>query len=75
MDSDVASNKTKRNFAKFLQDFTNTAYFFHSVNSLTLHCAHKQSFIAIIIGDNNIYYKSDIGNRSIKTILSDNDNR
>ena len=47
-DSAVASNKTKKDFVKLLQDFTNIVYFFDSANSLTLHSMHKQSFIAII---------------------------
>ena len=46
-DSAVASNKTKRDFLKLQQDYMDTVYFFHSANSLTLHCVHKESFIAI----------------------------
>ena len=48
--SAVASNNTKRDFVILQQDFMDmdTEYFFHSANSLTLHCMHKQSFIAII---------------------------
>ena len=43
----MASNKTKTDFAKLQQDFMNTVHFFHTTNKLTLHCAHKQSFIVI----------------------------
>ena len=41
-----------------------TVYFF-PLRQLTEfeHCVRKKWFIAIIMGDDKIYYKSDIGNR------------
>ena len=66
MDSAVALNIKKRDVFKLQQHFMDTLYFFHSANSLTLNTVQlciKNRLSPEFIGDNKMYYKSDIGNR------------
>ena len=61
----MAFNNLNKDFLKLQQDLMDSVYFFHNANSLTLkfeHCLHKESPIAINIGDNQIFYESNIGN-------------
>ena len=64
MDSTVTLDKTKGDFFKLYEDFINTVYSFHSANSLILNTVCITNRLSRqFIGNNKIYYKSDISNR------------